>query len=767
MNDPGFRYLNLDNTWPAFSPEHRRGLTIREDGALTLSSIPQAEVPWFSTPLDANAEQYSTRISEDAIGNLYIADPVNHRILRQEVCTGEIQPLPYWSSPGSEPGQLRSPHSVLVGTGNALYVADTDNHRIQVIDLPTLQLRAIWGQPNPLAAPESSPDPGRFQHPWDLIQDEVGNIYVAEAGIRNSEGIWQAGRVQKFDPLGRLDPSFTTINSAFPGADSPLKLAIAALIPTDPSRTILDRQRLVILDRQSPRLWVYHLDGSYDETITRQWQAALAHPQAALSQPNGLGLTADTLYISDASSGQVGCFAVNQNLNGNPHENLNANSNISFVGFARGYRGAIAALGINHAGQLLIYAGSSNSITRLLPHQAYLETGQFLAGPFSVSTQPTHWQRLRAIAEPLSNTTHIQFFTYTSTTKDRPLSVPETLTDPTLTVAATPLGQWRAAPRDALDLLILNEPAPYLWIAGIFRGDGSCSPVLHQMRLEFDRPTWLQYLPPLYQHNETSRVFLERSLSLFASLLEDEETLIDDLPLLFDPQAAPDHPPQSWLDWLASWLDFPLDESWREGDRRQALAEAFSHYYKQRGTMAGLQNFIQLYAGVHARLQEPSRFNHLWSLGETSTLGFNTRLVPAQAQGAVLDTTALLDQSHLIRDEDYGAPLFEDIAHHFCVQVYAAESNRPVTLTKIQQILDREKPAHTTYQICPIEARMRVGFQAQIGIDTLIGQPPSQMLLNQPQALGWNTVLAEAPDQSPAAGVIGKNIRIGLHKSLI
>jgi hypothetical protein len=41
------------------------------------------------------------------------------------------------------------------------------------------------------------------------------------------------------------------------------------------------------------------------------------------------------------------------------------------------------------------------------------------------------------------------------------------------------------------------------------------------------------------------------------------------------------------------------------------------------------------------------------------------------------------------------------------------------------------------------------------------------MLLNQPQALGWNTVLAEAPDQSPAAGVIGKNIRIGLHKSLI
>ena len=54
------------------------------------------------------------------------------------------------------------------------------------------------------------------------------------------------------------------------------------------------------------------------------------------------------------------------------------------------------------------------------------------------------------------------------------------------------------------------------------------------------------------------------------------------------------------------------------------------------------------WADVQTRLE--SNDATLWSLGETSTLGFTTVLAPGPAQGAVIGTSATLDQSHLSRE---------------------------------------------------------------------------------------------------------------------
>jgi len=38
-------------------------------------------------------------------------------------------------------------------------------------------------------------------------------------------------------------------------------------------------------------------------------------------------------------------------------------------------------------------------------------------------------------------------------------------------------------------------------------------------------------------------------------------------------------------------------------------------------------------------------------------------------------------------------------------------------------VIEREKPAHTAYHLCVIQPGFRVGFQARLGIDAVVGPP--------------------------------------------
>src|SRR5262249_5761152 len=140
------------------------------------------------------------------------------------------------------------------------------------------------------------------------------------------------------------------------------------------------------------------------------------------------------------------------------------------------------------------------------------------------------------------------------------------------------------------------------------------------------------------------------------------------------------------------------------------------------------------------------------------TLGFNTMLAPAHEQGAVLASTAVLGQSHLLAEDAIGAPLFADVAHRFCVQVYAAHLPDARAREQVVRVLDREKPAHTDYHLCVIEPRMRVGFQARVGIDSIVAGPPPEWRLDSGAPDGADRVLADAP---PHTGRLGQGWRVG------
>lgn len=348
----------------------------------------------------------------------------------------------------------------------------------------------------------------------------------------------------------------------------------------------------------------------------------------------------------------------------------------------------------------------------------FASSGAFVTGPLQVSDRPTTWFRITASLRGSLAQSHLQFFTFVNSAGAPPWN-------PASDAPFTDPG-WVAAPRDAVDFPVRNAPGLRLFLGGLFRSDGSETPLLDQVQVSYGRDTYAQFLPPVYRGDPPRADFLDRFLGPAQSVLEGIEGEIRDLPHLFDPASSPSGEPPSWLGWLSGWLAFILDEHWTEPQAREYVARAFELYGK-RGTIEGLRRYLKIYAEVEAHIEEPAREAKIWSLGDAGLLGFSTMLAPGPLQGAVAGSTATVDQSHLTTGEDFGAALFEDVAHRFCVRVYCAELTRPGALEVVRAVLDREKPAHTTYDLCVIEPLMRVGVQARVGIDTIVaaGPPPA------------------------------------------
>jgi phage tail-like protein len=382
------------------------------------------------------------------------------------------------------------------------------------------------------------------------------------------------------------------------------------------------------------------------------------------------------------------------------------------------------------------------------------------------------WHRLQSLTKALPQGAHLDLYAYASNDPSKPPSVNPNATNP----FSDP--KWQSisytANLDVTDLYIGGAKAKYLWVGALFSGDGTVTPTVRQLRVEFDYPTYEQYLPAVYRNNANCGEFLARLLSLFESFFSGVEYEIDSLPALFDPHATP----KSFLAWLAGCLGLELDDNWDEEKQRQITARIFE-LSGRRGTAAGLRETLRLFAGVDATIEEPLPNAAWWSLpspdscceecaansggvtswrsGQNSRLGWTTMLAPAQPQGAVVGTSAVLDQSHLITDEDFGTPLFTDVAYQFCVEVYRSQVMCPEALPSIRGIIEQEKPAHTAYHLCIIDPRFRVGFQSRVGIDTVVAGSTRSLALGSDQMLGVDTALAGSPPS-----LLGAESRLGV-----
>ena len=123
----------------------------------------------------------------DGPGNLYVADMANHVIRRIDGQSGIITTIVgngvrgYSGDGGpATDAQLDSPHSIQVGPDGQLYICDTGNHVIRIVDLQTGILTTFAGTGEPGPTPDGSPISGTpLNGPRSLDFDPSGDLWLA------------------------------------------------------------------------------------------------------------------------------------------------------------------------------------------------------------------------------------------------------------------------------------------------------------------------------------------------------------------------------------------------------------------------------------------------------------------------------------------------------------------------------------------------------------------------------------------------------------
>src|SRR5437870_5123329 len=122
----------------------------------------------------------------DRLGNVYIADPSNHRVRRVN-SSGVIQTVagtgyPGFSGDGGPAAQARlnAPYGVATDSAGNLYIADLGNNRVRKVS-PDGGISTVAGA----GQPASDGDGGKaslaqLNAPRNLAVDSAGDLYIAE-----------------------------------------------------------------------------------------------------------------------------------------------------------------------------------------------------------------------------------------------------------------------------------------------------------------------------------------------------------------------------------------------------------------------------------------------------------------------------------------------------------------------------------------------------------------------------------------------------------
>ena len=115
---------------------------------------------------------------------LYAADSRGHRILSWDIESGKF--LAAWGTRGAGDGQFNYPTNLAVDKAGRVYVTDTGNFRVAILDADGRFVRAFGDAGDAM---------GHFHRPKGIGVDSDGNVYVSDAAFNN---------YQIFDDTGRL-----------------------------------------------------------------------------------------------------------------------------------------------------------------------------------------------------------------------------------------------------------------------------------------------------------------------------------------------------------------------------------------------------------------------------------------------------------------------------------------------------------------------------------------------------------------------------------
>ncbi len=129
----------------------------------------------------------------------------------------------------------------------------------------------------------------------------------------------------------------------------------------------------------------------------------------------------------------------------------------------------------------------------------------------------------------------------------------------------------------------------------------------------------------------------------------------------------------------------------------------------------------------------------------------------------VVGETVVGAHGPLLADQ-LGAPLFEG-AHRLTVLVRAEDVKAPGAVEAVRAVVQAEKPPWVEARLRVVEPRLRVGVQASVGVDALLGGPSPPGRLGTTR-LGDTARLGMDPDHRDGTLRLDENLRIGAGTTL-
>ncbi len=165
-------------------------------------------------------------IAVDGSGNIFVAECLNPRI-RRISASGVITAVAGNGVPGdggdggpAVDAQLSCPHGVAVDSSGALYIADTDNHRLRKV-APDGTISTIAGNGVHGFAGDGGPARNaQLYSPTSLALDAAGNLYIADTGNNRIRRIARDGTISTV--AGCADPPHDSSDDGLPATSAVL-----------------------------------------------------------------------------------------------------------------------------------------------------------------------------------------------------------------------------------------------------------------------------------------------------------------------------------------------------------------------------------------------------------------------------------------------------------------------------------------------------------------------------------------------------------------